>query len=1186
MSDEYRLRKDIDKLKEQINRLDLSSYNPSEAATIMNKFDRDLDTLDTDLVTFSNTLTHLKSNLVAFNQELIDFDEDNQNLAEDLTKLKDNLHAFTSATQKLSTDLGSLDTALNQLDDDVFGDDGLDFQLSNLATVVGDANSGLVKGLADLDASLSSLDSDVDGLGTSVDGLLTAVGDNNSGLVKSMNTLKTTVGDNNSGLVKKANDTANGLSSLSSDVEGLGESVDGLMTAVGDNNSGLVKSMNTLQTTVGDANSGLVKKANDTASSVSQLSSDLNSLDGNLSSLSTTVGDANGGIVKNLNDLSSSFDTLEADIFGNNGLDSQLSNLQSVVGNNNSGLVKDLNDLDTYTTQFYNDVYGTNGLSSRLTATENALGTTDSDLAKLADSLSVLSQYLTTFEGSLEEFEQQLEDDGIDISTLNSNIIALFGAIGSVKSDVSSVESDISDAQTAIGNTNNSLKTVKTDLYGSKTVDGQTVPKDPSDTASSTSLKGHLTTLKDTTVPAVSSVANSASTAVSNVKTDLYGSNGTASQPANGSLKKNLQTVDDAINNSSTGLIVQLSDAQDDISTVQEDIYGDGTTKQGVIADLSDLNSTITDEGGLIDQLGDVGDNVNNVKGEVYGTKTVNGQTVPREPTDTPSANSLVGRANTVHEDIYGDGSTKQGVIADLGDLTGTITDEGGLIDQLDDVSGDVTAVQGTLYGSGTNNSPSNPSADSVIGKANAVKTDLYGTGSASSPQAGSVKANLNQVKNTDIPAVQTALYGNGTPQSPAASSTMGKIDAVKTDLYGTGSASSPQTGSLKDLINTVDDDINNQTNGLKVQAENLIETIGDESTPDTVLYDINQSQGHIENIQGIMYGTGTAQNPQSGTLMDDVDSAITQIGDKNTSGTILYDIDQVQGDIEVIEDSLVGLISDNRNKQVLYIGQGTSSLSSTFKLEGIDVDNVNYAYDTYTSKLKIRNKDIWSNIDNAYLNEVHFICGVVYRQSDLPSGATWADWIVYSVLDKKFYKRISNTWTDVTNNTNVLSSEKKQFMLSALFESYDGHTYSGIGFDGGSQIEFNKIVKDLLTVTNTHLSLPNAFTGHVYFTKYGRLVICDYRIEYTPSTAGETHLGNIPTDYLPASMYSSSKDSTLFRPTGSSIDVTTGTHKPTEVYPKLDDATSSVWQLKVVNQNTGTVNHARGQVMWFTDIL
>ncbi len=122
---------------------------------------------------------------------------------------------------------------------------GVESRMAALEAIVGDASSGLVK---------------------DVDDLQNTVGDASSGLVKDVNDLQNTVGDASSGLVKDVND---------------------LQNTVGDASSGLVKDVDDLQNTVGDASSGLVKDVDDLQSAMSTAQGDIVTLNNKINAAST-----------------------------------------------------------------------------------------------------------------------------------------------------------------------------------------------------------------------------------------------------------------------------------------------------------------------------------------------------------------------------------------------------------------------------------------------------------------------------------------------------------------------------------------------------------------------------------------------------------------------------------------------------------------------------------------------------------------------------------------------------------------------------------------------------------------------------------------------------------------------------------------------------------------------------------
>lgn len=712
MADEYQLRKDIDELKLKVESVGITTNEAYNKA--VDKLDVDLGVLYDDLTVFSGTLVGLKGSLIDFNAELISFDEDNNNLATDLDKLRDNLHLFLEAVNTLSSDVSDLDDSLTNLDEDLFGEEGLDSVLTALSVVVGDNNSGLVKGLNDLDANLTSLDNQVFGN---------------------------------------------------------------------------------------------------------------NGLDDQLTNLAVVIGDNNSGLVKGLSDLEGNLNSLDNSVFGSNGLSSNVTRLSNTIGNNNSGLVKELNDLSGSVTSLDNSVFGNNGLSSRLSTVEtslsnvsNGLTSTDTDLKKLVYSLDKLSDYLTSFEGSLEELEDELEaDPNIDTSKLNSNIVALFGAIGEVKNNVSTVE---------------------TDMYGTGS----------SSNPSSGSLLSEMSTAK--------SNITSANNSINNVKTDLYGANGTASNPANNSLKKNLQTVQTTVGNSNSGLVKELNDTSSSINNVENDLYGaNGTASNPANNSLKKNLNTLKNT------------TVPAVETALYGDGTAS----------NPSANSTMGKVNAVKTELYGsngtaaqpaDGSLKKNLVT-LKDTT------------VPAVSNTATAAQTAV---------------------NTVKTDLYGTGTANNPQSGSVKANINKVKNTDIPAVQNIIYGNGTESNPEEGSLLDTVDKVDTGITtAKGHIDTIQTKMYKGENGT--GTINNPANGTVMKQTNTaITQIGDSNSG--LIKDINVAKSDIQTVRNTANTANTTANAAqttANTANTNANNAHTKIGNVNvnTDGNLQTQITNLPSNYE-----------------------------------------------------------------------------------------------------------------------------------------------------------------------------------------------------------------------------------------------------------------------------------------------
>ena len=100
--------------------------------------------------------------------------------------------------------------------------------------------TGLVKAVADNAADIDSLEGRMDTAEGAIEALEDTVGDAESGLVKDVADLKTTVGDAESGLVKTVADNKAAIEGRMDDAEGAIEALEGV---VGDAESGLVKTV-------------------------------------------------------------------------------------------------------------------------------------------------------------------------------------------------------------------------------------------------------------------------------------------------------------------------------------------------------------------------------------------------------------------------------------------------------------------------------------------------------------------------------------------------------------------------------------------------------------------------------------------------------------------------------------------------------------------------------------------------------------------------------------------------------------------------------------------------------------------------------------------------------------------------------------------------------------------------------
>ena len=781
MSYDYQLRKDINRVITFLNNLEKIEDDDSILALLKEELGKYYDSSEVDVVTgkLNDDLTELHSSLgdltdglVEFNGELIAFDESNTNLKGDLSKLKQNLQKFTAAVNKLKVDLKGLDEKSDEFDEDLWGEGGLDERLTSLGVKIGNDDSGLVKGLNDLTDGLSKLENDVFG--------------------------------------------TNGLSS----------SVSGLSAALGSDKSGLIKDLNELD--------AYTKEFYDDVYGTNGLSTQLSTLEGVINNPTTGLAAQVTGLDNRV------FGTggLSDNVFGTNGLSSQLSTLEGIINNPTTGLAAQLTGLDSRVfgaNGLSESIFGTNGLASRI-------GTAEGGLSNLTDSLDTLVEFLTNFEGTLDDFEEALEEDSnIDTSELNSSITALLGLIAGVKKDVDVVDGNLTDVS-------NSFDGVKSNLYGTKTVtiDGQsvTVPKDPTDSPSSTSLRGHLDTLKDTTVPAVQNT--------------LYGGSGNSPD-----------------NPSSTSLMGKTN-------AVKADLYGTKTVNGKTVPKEPNDTASSDSLSGHLTTLRDT--TVPAVQNTLYGGEG--------NSPSSPSANSLMGKTNAVKADLYGStngvpndpsNASSNSFKTTIEHLRDTTVPE--VRNAANNAQTSASNIKGDLYGTKTVNGQTVPREPSEA-------------------SSTSFKTTVTTLRDTTVPAVQGEIFGTDSQGNPLNStnysddSILGKSDELKSDMYGTKTVNGqtvpkdkndkPDDNSLRGLIKSVDEDINDPTNGLDARVTGLNGQINDSITG------IGAVNDHIGTIQTHMYG-GEGHSPTSytdGSLMGKIHTA---------EGNI----ETVQGDIGDVDRSV-----------------------------------------------------------------------------------------------------------------------------------------------------------------------------------------------------------------------------------------------------------------------------------------
>lgn len=159
MSNDFQLRKDIDKIDRFVSQLDTAIADKGYEGLdeLLEEYGKSLEYLDilfTDMNTLSTDLKELQASLIEFNDALINFSDDNTNFASNLSKLKENLNKVLSQMEDIKE--GSAEFS------DVLDDLGID--ISTFVETLWGLNSDLTILSECLDAFMDDLDGFEDAL--------------------------------------------------------------------------------------------------------------------------------------------------------------------------------------------------------------------------------------------------------------------------------------------------------------------------------------------------------------------------------------------------------------------------------------------------------------------------------------------------------------------------------------------------------------------------------------------------------------------------------------------------------------------------------------------------------------------------------------------------------------------------------------------------------------------------------------------------------------------------------------------------------------------------------------------------------------------------------------------------------------------------------------------------------------
>lgn len=229
MSNEYQLRKDIDRFKTFLDNLEYTlktKYNvgSEDISVLFNQF---YDASDVDMIKarLKDNLNYLQDSLVKFNGALIDFDEDNTNLDTDLEKMKENLIIFRDAVETLQTDLENLDVDLSHLKRDL--------------NILSDYLVAFEGSLAEFEEELREAGIDVSSLNEDVIKLFHAIGNVKSDInvaQTDITNVQTDIGDTTAltgTIVDNIESTQTDISNVQSDIGDVTQLSDDIVTTIG-----------------------------------------------------------------------------------------------------------------------------------------------------------------------------------------------------------------------------------------------------------------------------------------------------------------------------------------------------------------------------------------------------------------------------------------------------------------------------------------------------------------------------------------------------------------------------------------------------------------------------------------------------------------------------------------------------------------------------------------------------------------------------------------------------------------------------------------------------------------------------------------------------------------------------------------------------------------------------------------
>ena len=334
-----------------------------------------------------NSVSDVTANLEALTQRVAANETSittlNGTVAGHTTAIGENATAIAenkAAIESNDTDIKNLQDALAETNENV----------ATNTTAIGDANSGLVKGVADNLSAINGLTTRIGTAETDIDNLEKAIGDASSGLVKD-------IADNRAAI--EANDE---------DIAANAEAIEALQTAIGGADSGLIQTVNSHTTSINNLTTNKVD--------VTTYNEKVAEIEGDINDLEAAIGDATSGLIKDIADNKAAIEANDTDIatnadnIGKNA--TAIGNLQTDLGN----------------------------LTTRVDTAEGEIDTLQTDLGNLTTRVGTAEGEIDTLQSEMDAVEKKAADNATNIGNNATAISGLTTRMGTAEDAIDHLE--------------------------------------------------------------------------------------------------------------------------------------------------------------------------------------------------------------------------------------------------------------------------------------------------------------------------------------------------------------------------------------------------------------------------------------------------------------------------------------------------------------------------------------------------------------------------------------------------------------------------------------------------------------------------------------------------------------------------------------------------------------------------